>query len=239
MKKIFFGFLLSICIFSQSAFAKDLPKAPDTYNYDMLVSKISGVKAPYVSGDYIVFTSANNARSIGISFDFENFKKIHYFNLHKTRNFEGEVTESWYFYVLEKPKKTNSISYRLIIDGLWTVDPNNKNTYFDTKEGILLSYITIPEKDPEITEIGSEYTHFVCFAEPGQNIRLGGTFTNWDSWIYTMKEIVPGRYELDIPLPAGTYYYSYFVGMSSFLDKTNPQKGYSSDGKVVSCITVK
>ena len=102
----------------------------------------------------------------------------------------------------------------------------------------MLSRLVIPKEDPAATEILSGYTHFVCFAEPGKKIRLGGTFTNWDSWIYTMNEVFPGRYELDLPLPPGTHYYSYFVEMSSFLDNTNPQKGYREDGKIVSCIKV-
>lgn len=213
--------------------------AEDTYAYDMTVTAITGVKAPYISGNYIVFTAPNNCRSVGIAVDFENYKTIHQFHLHKTYDSEGEVTDSWFFYLLEKPRKTESISYRLIIDGLWTTDPMNSKTVYDYENGLLLSNLEIPPETQVFTEnYKTGLTHFVCLAESGQKIRLGGTFTNWDSWIYEMKETRQGVYELDLPLPSGTYYYSYYKGITAFVDETNPVRGYSSDGRVVSCITV-
>lgn len=246
MKKFIFAFVGVFFILSNSvsfAASKNNSKKvdePDTYDYDILVSQISGVKEPYVDGDYLVFTAPKTARNVGIAFDFENFKIIHDFHLHKTINYEGEVTDSWYYFVTKKPKKVMQVSYRLVIDGLWTTDPNNNNTIFDTEEGIYLSQLLIKKADPIITEtLESGLTRFVCFADSGQNIRLGGTFTNWDSWIYTMKEVIPGRYEIDIPLPKGTYYYSYYVGITAFIDETNPLKGYSNDGRVVSRIIIK
>lgn len=216
------------------------PEQKDTYEYDLIVTSITEVKAPYVSGNYIVFTAPNTARTIGIAFDFENFNKIHNFQLHKNYGYEGDVTSSYYFYLLEKPKKLHKIYYRLIIDGLWTTDPTNSNVFYNNIEGYTLSCINIPYTEKFATEtLDNGLTHFVCFAESGKKIRLGGTFTNWDSWIYEMKETTPGRYEIDLPLHAGTYYYSYYNGISSFIDETNPQKGYASDGRIVSCITIK
>lgn len=211
----------------------------DEYDYNTLLNSIKGVSHPFVKGDYLVFTAKNNAKFIGIAFDFENYKKVHNFYLHNTYSYEGEVTDSWYYFIVKKPKKAAQVSYKLVIDGLWTTDPNNSNTIFDEDEGMWLSQLIIPNDAPAITEtLPSGLTHFVCFADPGQNIRIGGTFTNWDSWIYSMKEVVPGRYEIDIPLQQGTYYYAYYTGMKSFVDKTNPLKGYSSDGKVVSRINI-
>jgi len=248
MKKLIFAFVSTIFLFStniafsaskSSVSSSDVKDSIDSYDYDTLIAKISGVSAPHLDGDYLVFTAKNTARSIGIVFDFENYKIIHNFSLQKIINFEGEVTNSWFYFIIQKPKKISQVSYKLIIDGLWTTDPNNERTYFDEEQGVLLSQILIPNEDPAITEtLSSGLTHFVCFAESGKNIRLGGTFTNWDSWIYTMKEVYPGRYELDIPLPEGSYYYAYYEGIKAFVDKTNPLKGYSSDGKVVSRIEV-
>ncbi|MBQ0051404.1 MAG: isoamylase [Treponema sp.] len=243
MKKSLFTLILLVSFLTaQGAFAKDKKtvETPDTYEYDQLVSKLSGVSAPYVKENYIVFTAPATSRSVGIAFDFEDFKIIHPFQLYKTHSYEGDVTNSWFFYVADRPKRTSRISYRLIIDGLWTTDPLNKNISYNSNEGYTLSYLDIDVKDPIITEkTASGLTHFVCFTESGQKIRLGGSFTNWDSWIYEMAEVAPGRYEIDIPLHAGTYYYSYYNGISSFIDSTNPVKGYSPDGRVVSCITIK
>lgn len=242
MKKILIltGFLTLFSLVTAPVFAKDKTPAPDTYEYDLAVTGISGVRAPYLTNNYIVFTAPVTSNSIGIAFDFEEFRTIHYFQLRKNYGYEGDVTSSYYFYILEAPKKLPRVSYRLIIDGLWTIDPNNEHVTYNEQENYALSYIDLPPAEIEITEkLENGLTHFVCHGESGQKIRLGGTFTNWDSWIYEMKETVPGKYEIDIPLHPGTYYYAFYNGITAFLDETNPSRGYSTDGRIVSCITIK
>lgn len=241
MKKnlLFTGLLTVVCMFASPLLAAEKAPAPDTYEYDLTLTDIDGVKPPYISNNYIVFTAPVTVNSIGIAFDFEEFRNIHYFKLRKNYGYEGDVTSSYYFYIIEAPKKLSRVCYRLILDGLWTVDPNNKNVIYNEKENYSLSYIDLPPAEIEITEkLENGLTHFVCHTKEGQKIRLGGTFTNWDSWIYEMKETIPGKYEIDIPLHPGTYYYSYYNGITSFLDDTNPGRGYASDGRIVSCITI-
>lgn len=229
--------LLSVSVISAKSKANAI--VPDTYDYDLLVTSIKGVQAPVVSDDYIVFTADYNARSVGIAFDFENYKVIHHYSVRRIFDYEGEQTNAWYFYALPKPKKLTKISYKLIIDGLWTTDPTNINTEYDWENGILLSYVDIPQTQDVITQTADEgITKFICNAAPGQKIRLGGTFTNWDSWVYEMTEVSPGKYEICLPLPAGTYYYAYFSGLKRFIDDSNPEKAYSSDGKIVSKIVI-
>lgn len=242
MKKILIltGLFSLFTAFTSPLFAKEAaaPK-PDTYEYDLTLAEISGVKAPYISNNFIVFTAPVTANSIGIAFDFEEFRKIHYYQLRKNYGYEGDVTSSYYFYILEMPKKLSRISYRVVIDGLWTTDPQNQNIVYNEYENYTLSYIDLPPEEIEITEkLANGLTHFVCHAETGKKIRLGGTFTNWDSWIYELKETEPGKYVIDIPLHPGTYYYSYYNGITPFIDETNPSRGYSNDGRVVSCITI-
>lgn len=236
----FTGLLTLFSIFSMQISAKDKAPAPDTYEYDLTLTEITGIKAPYISNNYVVFTAPVTSNSIGIAFDFEEFRTIHYFQLRKNYGYEGDVTSSYYFYILEMPRKLPRISYRLIIDGLWTIDPRNPNVVYNESENYALSYIDLPPEEIEITEkLANGLTHFVCHTESGKKIRLGGTFTNWDSWIYEMKETEPGKYVIDIPLHPGTYYYSFYNGITAFLDETNPSRGYSTDGRIVSCITIK
>lgn len=219
--------------------AAEKKTTPDTYEYDLTLTEISGVSAPYISNNYLVFTAPVTANSIGIAFDFEDFRTIHYFQLRKNYSYEGDVTSSYYFYITEAPKKLPRVCYRVIIDGLWATDPLNTNTLYNEQENYSLSYIDLPPAEVEISEkLENGMTHFVCHTDAGKKIRLGGTFTNWDSWIYEMKETTPGKYEIDIPLHPGTYYYSYYNGITSFLDETNPSRGYSTDGRIVSCITI-
>lgn len=236
-KPAFFTVLVLLALFSVSAKTEEQKK--DTYDYDNLVTSVRGVCPPLLSNEYILFTAENTARTVGIAFDFENFNKIHAFSLRRTYDYEGEETNSWYFYVLKVPPKTRQISYKLIIDGLWTIDPTNPNTRYDSENGVEFSCIDIPQIQKNATEETQEgFTKFVCTSEPGKTIRLGGTFTNWDSWIYEMQETSPGKYELCLPLPPGTYYYAYYNGLTRFIDPTNPAKAYTPDGKTVSAITV-
>jgi hypothetical protein len=242
MKKIliFSGFFALFATFASPLFAKETAPKADTYEYDLTLTDITGVKPPYVSNGFMVFTAPVTSNSIGIAFDFEEFRKIHYFQLRKNYGYEGEITSSYYFYITEMPKKLSRVCYRVIIDGLWTTDPQNQNVVYNEYENYSLSYLDLPPEAIEITEkLENGLTHFVCHAETGKKIRLGGTFTNWDSWIYEMKETEPGKYVIDIPLHPGTYYYSYYNGITPFIDETNPIRGYSNDGRIVSCITIK
>lgn len=238
MKRI--GTLLIVSLLALAATAEETIPEQDLYEYHNTIAEITGVGAPYLDGDYIIFTAPKTSRYVGIVFDFEGYKQIHAYKLHNTYSFEGDITDSWFFYVLPKPKDRALISYRLIIDGLWTTDPNNPNRAFDPEAGIDVSRFVLPPIVVRNTESVPEgYTRFICFAPPGQKIRLGGTFTNWDSWIYEMVEVQRGKYQLDLPLPAGTYYYNYYRGITSFIDETNPAKGYTPDGRIASLIEVK
>jgi len=238
MKRIFC--LLFAVSLACMAFAKEKLPEQDLFEFNNLVSQMKGVNAPYLYGNYVVFTAPNESRYVGIAFDFEGYQQIHAYKLHKSYDFEGEVTDSWFFYVLEKPKDRDSISYRLVIDGLWTTDPTNNNSVYDTSTNLWLSHVNLPPIETKNTEsIPEGCTRFVCFAPTGQKIRIGGTFTNWDSWIYEMVEVQRGKYQLDIPLPAGTYYYNYYRGITSFIDETNPSKGYTEDGRIASRIEVR
>ncbi len=238
-KRALFALLAFSAVSVFSVSAKEAKVQNDTYDYDNLVTQLQSVQAPVVADGYVVFTADSNARNVGIAFDFENYSKIHAFSLRKIYDYDGELTSSWYFYVLKIPAKISRVSYKLIVDGLWTTDPSNSNRFYDKENGLLLSYVDTPLSQEKRTEpAGNGFTKFVCTAEPGQKVRLAGSFTNWDSWIYEMVEVSPGRYELSLPLPAGTYYYAYFTGLKRFIDSTNPEKVYTADGKEASQIII-
>jgi hypothetical protein len=212
--------------------------APKTI-VDNLLSEIDVPCAPRIMGDYIVFTANKEARFTGIAFDFENFVTIHPFHRLNTHGYDGATDSSVLFYIAKIPSDVKQISYRLIIDGLWTIDELNSSSYFDPDMQVQLSSITIPQKENNATKTTRPDTvHFVYTGTSGQEIRLGGSFTNWDSWIYEMQEVKPGVYELDIPLPSGTWYYSFYSGSLAIIDKNNPKRAYTPDGRTASVITV-
>jgi hypothetical protein len=219
----------------------------ESYSLQNLISGIKKVQSPVVTEDYIIFTADKNARFTGIAFDFENYSKIHTFQRLITRDSEFEPVDSLLFYICKIPEKTTNISYRLIIDGIWTYDPINENKYYSYEADTYFSVVKIENPKKEKTEkiLAAEtahsvtgHTRFVYLGKPGEKIRLGGTFTNWDSFIYELEETSPGFYEITLALPKGSYFYAYYKGTTSFVDETNPDKAYTPDGRIASVLHV-
>lgn len=219
----------------------------ESYSLENLIAGIKEVQSPIVTEDYIIFTADKNARFTGIAFDFENYNRIHTFQRLITRDSEYEPIDSLLFYVCKIPEKARTISYRLVIDGIWTYDPINENKYYSYEADTYFSVVKIDNPIIERTEnlmpvettpSLTGHTRFVYSGKPGQKIRLGGTFTNWDSFIYEMEETSPGFYEITLALPKGKYFYAYYKGTTSFVDETNPDKAYTPDGRVASVLHV-
>lgn len=200
---------------------------------------IDRVQPPYLKGDYVIFTQEYDSRFVGIAFDFEKFNTIHPFQSRKMHDADGNETGAVYFFVLRLPKSVQEFNYRIVVDGLWTTDPLNKSKTFSREANLTLSHFDASRFIPPVTEKQQEgYVRFIYRGKSGQRIRLGGSFTNWDSWIYQLKEVSPGLYQLDLPLPPGTYEYAYFVGTTSFIDESNPQRCYTAEGKKASRLVV-
>lgn len=234
---------LTLIIFLSAAFslyakAKDLPVVNDNNDIAILATNVDSLEPPKVQGNYAIFTADNNARFVGIAFDFENFRTIHSFKLRKITDAEYKTVSSVYFYILELPKNIQTIEYRLIVDGLWTTDPLNTNVVYNEQTGIKLSCLDISRKIVPVTEKKDGLIHFIYKGEKNQQIRLGGSFTNWDSWIYELSEVAPGVYQIDLPLPPGKYEYAFYNGLTSLVDKGNPNRCYTQDGREASFILV-
>ncbi len=233
---LFFLFLPALPLF---AAGKTVPLTDEELDYAEIVGTIQNVRSPYLKGDYVIFTAEPGSRYIGIAFDFENFGVIHSFQVKKLYNIDYNESGSIYFYILKLPKSVMSIDYRLIIDGLWTVDPLNVDTVYSIETGVVLSHFDAYREIPRVTEtVDSGNVRFVYRGKPGQKVRVGGSFTNWDSWIYQMTEIEPGMYVFELLLPHGKYEYAFYTGISSFPDSGNPRKCYAPDGKTVSLLIV-
>lgn len=232
--------LCSLVFLGFSAIA-EMPEQDEIESYELanFMTKLTQVSKPQVTDKYIIFTASSEARFTGIVFDFENYSKIHAFQKHNIRDIDDNITSSVMFHILKRPRDLTEISYRLIIDGLWTYDPNNPDKIYDSSSGITLSHVNIGSTLPVITNTNpSTGTKFIYNGKPGETVRLGGTFTNWDSWIYELEETKPGFYELELPLPRGKYYYNYYIGLNAITDRTNPDKAYTEDGRKASVITI-
>lgn len=208
------------------------------YTIDTILKEIRTVGKPYISNGYIVFTANNNARHIGIAFDFENYKTIHSFEKLISYTIDNEERDSIMFYLLPLPENSQKVSYRMIIDGLWTTDPINPAKEYNREARTWISTVSYPDTTIEKTLSSENMVKFVYHGKSGEKIRLAGSFTNWDSFIYYLTETTPGHYEIDLPLPSGTYYYTFYNGLDVILDEKNPNKVYTQEGRVACVLDV-
>lgn len=213
-----------------------------SFEYREVAHKLREPKAPFEKDGMIIFSANEGPHYVGIAFDFENFQKIHPFQKRIILDENGEKSSAWYFYILEEYPQTDRILYRLIIDGLWTTDPMNPKQYYDEMTGIRLSQIDVERKYEAATSVktsaNGKSVHFVYKGKSGQKVRVSGTFSNWDSWIYQLAETSRGTYELTLPMNEGTYYYVYCIGTKEFPDLTNHERAIKDNGQAVSKITV-
>lgn len=209
------------------------------YTKDILISQIQEATAPVVKDGFIVFTADEKARHVGIVFDYENYRVIHSFERRSHYAEDDKPVSSVLFYVTDYPKNVETIKYRLVIDGLWTADPLNPLKEFDNATNTMLSKIEIEKMAEPITEkMPSGLVRFVYYGKTGQNIRLAGSFNNWDSYMYTLRETSSGVYQIDLPLPKGTYYYNFYHGTTALVDEKNPKRAYTKDGRKASVLNV-
>lgn len=209
------------------------------FELDSLLHNIDGPQAPVVTDDYIIFTADMHNRFVGIAFDFENYKIIHPFKVMNYTDEDGNSSRKYMFYCYNRQHKFSELKYRLVFDGLWAADPLNPNKEYDEDVNLYFSKVEDPGSIKIFTQASDENTvHFIYRGKSGQKVQLSGTFTNWDPWIYTLKETSPGFYELYLPLTTGTYYYNYFIGLTPYLDESNPEKAYTPDGRSANVIRV-
>lgn len=242
MKRIYTSIILALFL-GIPAFSAEI----ESGTYSNLVAGISQVREPVVLGKYIVFTASGKARYTGIAFEYEKYKKTYSFQriIHKDekglpqKDENGKPVDTVLFYITEIPAEMSEIRYRMVIDGLWTTDPLNPLVVYDYTNGMNIS--SIPVENYTIFQTKKTDQGPVRFAyegKTGSTIRLAGTFNNWDSFMYEMEELTPGKYELTLPLPAGTWLYAYFEGTTQLRDSNNPERIYTKDGRVASVIIV-
>jgi len=241
-KKYFFVLLLFYACFF-SLFSQEIASSIDGIESDTylnLVGDIIRTSAPKIVDKYIIFTASSASRHVAVAFEHEKYATLHSFRrLVPDKEAGGVLLEPVLFYIMELPEKMTKLRYRLVFDGLWTQDPLNENEEFDFDNRMTVSVVTFPpRRDIRTRIIDGKCVNFVYVGAPHIRVSVAGSFNNWDPFMYFMEETSDGIYELTLPLPKGTHTYSYFLGTEMKVDITNHDRAYSSDGKVVSILTL-
>ncbi|MDR2071086.1 MAG: isoamylase [Treponema sp.] len=229
--------------------------ALDTESYQFIdhLLELQGPGRPEILDDGVLFTAPSSFRSVGIAFAHEGFAKIYWFQkLMKIREDPEAVDPKKkgadlyqdagiLFYAYSLPRDRRELEYRLIIDGLWTVDPLNPLRRMDERSGIYRSVILLPEIRRLPTAFdGPEGTlSFTYQASPGETVTVAGDFNGWDPFMYELRETAPGVYSLVLPLPPGIYHYVFYHRGQRFPDPNNPVNVYNQSGEAVSEVRVR
>jgi hypothetical protein len=247
MKTIFLVVL--IAVIAAFSWAEDW----ETYELINKLLTLSQPGAPVIYEDSVIFSASSDLRRVGVSFAHENFAQIYWFR----RLFvpqdplgapipPGQIAPAPFkdsgiqFHIYKVPENIVSLEYRLIINGLWTVDPANPRTRRDPVSGLALSVLAIPPRPSHPNPLRGlpEGLDFSFNGPPGEIVTVAGNFNGWDPFMYELKEGPQGVYRLKIPLPPGTYQYVFFHRGRRFTDPHNPRRIYARDGSAASEIVI-
>ncbi len=219
-----------LCLIAQHAFSVD------QYSLDLhlKVGLLKEASAPQLFGRELIFSYKPSypVRLVGIAFSDENFATVH--PLYRN-------TFGVYFYVRRVPEGGTDLLYRLVVDGLWTTDPNNPNQV-DDGTGIPLSQVIIPAREVPILSSphyeGGGSVRFFFRAPADQVVYIAGDFNNWDPFMNRLTEIRKGLYAITLRIPAGSHAYYFVSDGTRMADPLNPQVQLSADGTSLSIFTV-
>jgi hypothetical protein len=224
--------------------------ALDTESYQFIerLLSLSGPGGPQIFEDGILFTAPSSYRRVGIAFAHEGFGRVYWFQKLMVLEEQGEIPagakqppksyrdSGLLFHVLTIPEELQEVEYRLVINGLWTFDPLNPQRRLDPASGQIRSFVPCGEvkRPPAPVDMPPGRLTFTYAAESGERITVGGSFNNWDPFMYELRERAPGSYSLTLPLPPGVYQYVFFHRGERFPDPRNSRRVYTREGHIAS-----
>lgn len=203
------------------------------------VGSVERASAPRFLGDQLLFTYAfgpdrhdGRVHSVEIAFEHEDFSTLHAFE----RN-----TNDVYVLLYDVPPELEEVRYRLVVDGIWTTDPNNPDRVVD-RWGVALSRTTVPRVERTLTEAPVTYpdgtVEFVVTAPPGSSVSVVGSFNGWDPFMTPLREVEPGRFSRRLRLGTGEHLYYYVVDGLRLPDPRNDRRRWHTSGFVVSVVSL-
>jgi hypothetical protein len=190
---------------------------------------------------------------VGVAFAHENFSTVYWFRqLMVIQDPLGAPIPSGQlapdpfkdsgirFHIHPIPENLRELEYRIVINGLWSVDPANPQTKRDPVSGLNMSVLPLPALPVKHNPLNGlpNGLNFVFKGSPGELVTVAGSFNGWDPFMYELREGPAGYYSITIPLSSGTYQYVFFNRGQRFTDTDNPHRIYAQDGSSASLITV-
>ncbi len=142
----------------------------------------------------------------------------------------------WQF-IWEERLKAGEYRYKLLIDDIWTEDPQNTNfitdEYGEKVSYFVLSEDLIPEKANPIW-IEKDIYEFKYYDGKARSVSLVGNFNNWNPYKNVLKFKGAGEFSVRIRLKPGLYAYGFVVDERWIPDPMNLKQYRDSIGNIVS-----
>ena len=182
--------------------------------------------------------------TVQAAFSHENYSRLHSFERNEygvyvlIQDLSNQDLSIQDLGIPDSPREPAGIRYRLIVDGLWTVDPNNPRVVTD-RWGVRVSKLLLPppgraDQYPIVRE--TENVEFRFSAEAGQRVTIVGSFNGWDPFMTPMTETEPGVYERRLRLTPGEHLYYFMVNGLRIADPRNADQRWGADGMIVSVV---
>lgn len=193
----------------------------------------SGSGQSTVCQDGVLFTyRSRNARSVRIAGSFNGWKPV---------PMERSGSGIWYHF-LPAASSSRNITYKFMVDGIWTPDPLNEDRV-DDRVGSYLS-VTEPVVKTEGKQVswrksGKNAIEFRIYRPDASLISLVGDFNNWNPENDILARGQDGIWRLRKKLFPGTYRYEFIVDGEWVPDIYNVRSGSDNTGAICSIIEIR
>ncbi len=214
--------------------------------------RLKEAREPRVFGDVVLFTyefpspaESGQIHTVQAVFEHETYGLLHPYQLNE---------HGVYVLIVSRTPEVSTLRYRLVVDGVWTIDPLAP-AYAEDRWGVRVSEFPIPASlggtvrypDVSIRETVSRsdslrsssaraHVEFRLRAESGISVALVGSFNGWDPFMTPMIEIQPGLYSRSIRLPDGEHLYYFLVNGVRVPDPNNGSRRWATNGAVLSVV---
>jgi len=206
----------------------------DFFEQNLYLQRLQSAQPPVIVNNVIIFSyeALPGTRLVAARFSHENFSMLHPFK----RNENGI-----FVLALPIPPTPQVIKYRLMVDGIWTYDPQNPWQEPDSR-GVVFSLFDCPGQEPQtwpspvISKDG--WVEFTYVYQTGRRVTLAGDFNAYDPFSLPLTEIRPGIYQIRIKLIPGSHYYYFIVDGIPLPDPVNPTLAETARGQRLSVVNV-
>ena len=231
---------------------------PAYISLEHMISDLSIAGEPAFQGNALVLTYQPSpprpVRYVAARFEHEGFGRLHVFYRKEaysdpTMRWDAEARrwtsvsirspdrDVFYLVVSDLPE-SGRIAYRIVVDGLWMLDPLNAARDVDPVTGLPVSVVRAPARGPRPSASpvfmpdGRVQLNYV--GTPGSHVAVLGDFNGWDPYMHRLAESSPGRFFAELRVPPGEQRYVFLVDGARREDPLNASWSLDGDGRRVS-----